>query len=166
MTVVNSFFSVDTFFFMSGILISYMTFPELEKKRFSLSMFYIHRYIRLTMPLAFAIAFTAAFPRFMSFGPIFNVSHDSENCREYGWRNILYINNFFERGDCLGQTWYLANDMQFYILSPIIFLSIWHAKNFGFFTAAVLYGILTVVIGVITVMYDVAPSMTFNAYVN
>ena len=156
-------FSVDTFFFMSGLLITYMTFPELEKKRFSLRLFYIHRYIRLSMPLAFTIAFVAAFPKFMSFGPIYNIDHDTTICRDFGWRNLLYINNFFDQGECcLGQTWYLANDMQFYILSPIIFLPLWYTRKYGLLSAAAIYGALTVVIGAVTVTYDQPPAIFFN----
>ena len=162
MTLINAMFSVDTFFFMSGLLISYMTFPELEKKRFSQVMFYIHRYIRLTMPLAFAIAFTAAFPKFMSYGPVYELDYESQACRDYGWRNLLYINNFFEGASCLGQTWYLANDMQFYILSPIIFLPLYKNRKGGFLNAAMIYGILTAVIAIITIEYEQPPTLVFN----
>ena len=42
----NGFYNVDTFFFMSGLLVAYLGFVELEKKRFNLVMFYILRYIR------------------------------------------------------------------------------------------------------------------------
>ena len=44
--ITNGYYSVDTFFFMSGLLVGYLTFLELEKKRFNIVMFYILRYIR------------------------------------------------------------------------------------------------------------------------
>ena len=44
--ITNGYYSVDTFFFMSGLLVAYLTFIELEKKRFNLLMFYILRYVR------------------------------------------------------------------------------------------------------------------------
>lgn len=115
------------------------------------------------MPLAFTIAFVAAFPKFMSFGPIYNIDHDTTICRDYGWRNLLYINNFFDQTECcLGQTWYLANDMQFYILSPIIFLPLWYTRKYGLLSAAAIYGALTIVIGAVTVTYDQPPAILFN----
>ena len=45
--IANGYYNVDTFFFMSGLLVAYLTFIELERKRFNLVMFYILRYIRL-----------------------------------------------------------------------------------------------------------------------
>ena len=43
-----------------------------------------------------------------------------ELCQQYWWANILYINNFHGHGDCLGQTWYMTVDMQFFVFSPLI----------------------------------------------
>ncbi|MCP9262466.1 hypothetical protein DINM_005848 [Dirofilaria immitis] len=59
----NAFFSVDTFFFISGLLVSYIWFKEYRKdKRKTMSptawvIFYIHRIIRLSPPYYFVIAF-------------------------------------------------------------------------------------------------------------
>ena len=44
--ITNGYYSVDTFFFMSGLLVGYLTFIELDKKRFNIVLFYILRYIR------------------------------------------------------------------------------------------------------------------------
>ena len=44
--ITNAWYSVDTFFFMSGLLVAYLAFIEMEKKRFNLFMFYILRYVR------------------------------------------------------------------------------------------------------------------------
>ena len=65
------------------------------------------------------------------------------NCANYWWRNLLNINNFFkvaaptvacslrtiwvkncdlaiqEETMCAGWTWYLANDFQFFLVSPV-----------------------------------------------
>ena len=43
------------------------------------------------------------------------------NCPNYWWRNILYINNFFNWDElCLTWSWYLANDMQFFIIGLLL----------------------------------------------
>ena len=44
--ITNGYYNVDTFFFMSGLLVAYLAFIELERKRFNLVMFYVLRYIR------------------------------------------------------------------------------------------------------------------------
>ena len=42
-------------------------------------------------------------------------------CPSTWWYNALYINNFLDFDkQCIGWTWYLANDMQFYWVSPIL----------------------------------------------
>ena len=46
-TLLNALPSVDTFFFLSGTLVAYLSFIQLEKNQFNLIMFYVHRYIRL-----------------------------------------------------------------------------------------------------------------------
>lgn len=46
--IFNAAVSVDTFFFLSGTLVAYLTFKELDrsKGRINWFMFYVHRYIR------------------------------------------------------------------------------------------------------------------------
>merc|ERR1719322_1257861 len=52
--------------------------------------------------------------------------------------------------------------MQFYILSPIIFLPLWYTRKYGLLSAAAIYGALTTVIGDVTVIYDQPPAILFN----
>ena len=54
------------------------------------------------------------------------------------WANLLYINNFPsieyvdpEDMSCLGQTWYLANDMQMFLIAPPIIYITWRWKKIG-----------------------------------
>ena len=48
--------------------------------------------------MAFVIAFETGFVQFMSYGPIYqSVPSDlSKVCKDFGWRNFLYIQNFFK----------------------------------------------------------------------
>ena len=44
------------------------------------------------------------------------------DCKDIWWTNILYVNNFVpKKADkmCIGQSWYLANDMQFFVIAPL-----------------------------------------------
>ena len=56
----------------------------------------------------------------MTSGPFAATKDTLGKCDKYWWYNILYINNFKQdAGLCVGHVWYLANDMQFFLLSPI-----------------------------------------------
>jgi peptidoglycan/LPS O-acetylase OafA/YrhL len=63
---------------------------------------------------------------FLSKGPIYHtVIERNAICPDYWWVNLLYINNLYGPGNfemCASHTWYLANDMQFFILSVIIYI--------------------------------------------
>ena len=47
-TIVNATVSVDTFFLMSGLLVSYLLLRELDgsEGKFNAALFYLHRYLR------------------------------------------------------------------------------------------------------------------------
>ena len=127
--ILNGFPSVDSFFLISGVLLAYLTLKELEKTKghVSLPIFYIHRYLRLTGTYIIIIGFHTTLLRQMCFGPQCSKLADAvEGCTTDWWKNILYINNFGggQGGEnfalCIGQTWYLANDMQMFLISPLI----------------------------------------------
>ena len=44
--IANGYFCVDTFFYLSGLLVAYLSFIEIDRKRFNLPMFYLLRYLR------------------------------------------------------------------------------------------------------------------------
>ena len=61
------------------------------------------------------------------------------DCQETWWWNLLYINNFGDHlapddkpelpAGCMGVTWYMANDMQFYVISPLIIYPLWRCRR-------------------------------------
>jgi peptidoglycan/LPS O-acetylase OafA/YrhL len=57
------------------------------------------------------------------------------------WTNALFINNFYPTQfaeQCLGWSWYLANDMQFYIISPLILYAYYRNRTLGWAIVGVL----------------------------
>ncbi|XP_076673735.1 nose resistant to fluoxetine protein 6 [Andrena cerasifolii] len=130
-TISNATYSVDTFFFMSGFLMAnaYLKAQKKEKKIPSwpatgvqYCRMVIKRYCRLTP--AYLVTILLAI---LNFNWYENVSmyYMSEriacNCPNYWWRNVLYINNFFDWDElCLVWSWYLANDMQFYMIGLLL----------------------------------------------
>lgn len=128
--ILNGTFSVDSFFFLSGLLVCYLCLKQLKKAGGSINwaMFYVHRYIRLTPVYMIVLMFYDTLWKYTLSGPysmVTNQGEDNGPCEKYWWTNLLYINNFVPgdkglAGECMAWSWYLANDMQFFIISPFI----------------------------------------------
>ncbi|KAK0047527.1 nose resistant to fluoxetine protein 6 [Biomphalaria pfeifferi] len=125
----NATYGVETFFFISGCLVSYLFIRNSEKlghlKPGHLVAYYTHRYARLTPFFMVAmLIYTGLLPHVNS-SPYSTISHGYLSCRRYWWRNLLYISNFFDYKEmCMTWSWYLPNDMQFYIIAPVFTLPI------------------------------------------
>ncbi|CAR98638.1 Protein CBG26399 [Caenorhabditis briggsae] len=87
-------------------------------------IFYWHRIFRLTPAYLTFILFYATYGPLTDFGPNEIVQRqDMENCKKYGWKNLLYINNIYEpRKNCLSISWYMAADTQMYLVSPLFLI--------------------------------------------
>ena len=117
--------SVDTFFMLSGFFSILGVWKEVGKpggKAINILKCYLHRYIRL-LPLYTIIILISIYimPLFV-FGPAnFFIDDIARTCKEKWWWNLLYINNAQSMAtECLVWTWYLANDMQMFLLAPIL----------------------------------------------
>ena len=158
----NGFFSVDTFFFLSGVLVAYLSLREMEKKRgrFPFLHYYVHRYLRLTPVYAFVLFFTMTLYVHLADGPGFigGGQIQSTGCQKFWWSNLLYINNFYPwqsiNGSCIGWTWYLANDMQFYVISPLILLPMYFLFPVALVIVIALLFVSVIVTGVLTGVYN------------
>ncbi|KAK7495729.1 hypothetical protein BaRGS_00012949 [Batillaria attramentaria] len=85
-------------------------------------------------------------------GPLWPDIPDRDFCENNWWTNLLYINNIVRTKEmCLAQSWYLANDMQFYILSPLIFVPLFFSQFWGMMIAAVFFVATTITPAVLTV---------------
>ena len=134
--IVNGFFSVDSFFFLSGVLVAYLTLRDMARKKgkFSILMYYIHRYLRLTPTLAFVMFFAWFLTLHLANGPIYQqeLGVDSpwyQSCEQYWWTNLLYINNLYPTESskgCIAWVWYLANDMQFFVVAPLMIVPLYY----------------------------------------
>lgn len=107
--IFGGFFAVDTFFTLSGFLVTYLFIKEMDKKRRKFNgkiifMYYFHRLWRLTpYVIAIVVFYATILPRIRR-GPgefrtrIFRLSNypDIQLCQKYWWRTILYINNLFK----------------------------------------------------------------------
>ncbi|XP_071564857.1 nose resistant to fluoxetine protein 6-like isoform X2 [Temnothorax nylanderi] len=86
--------------------------------------FFVHvikRYIRLTPTYLTVIGIAdLSSAWFNKTSQSYERSH--ETCAKYWWRNLLYIHNFFGMDEmCMSWSWYLSNDMQFYVIAMALF---------------------------------------------
>lgn len=121
-------YGVDTFFFISGMLTAYSLTKKLRSKIKPVgpavgqaAFFMLFRWLRLTPTYMFVLFnYTYVFPQ-LSWGPFwFRMLSEAQLCKDSWWTNILYINNLHPtefHDQCMSWTWYLANDMQFFLLA-------------------------------------------------
>ncbi|XP_041453975.1 nose resistant to fluoxetine protein 6-like [Lytechinus variegatus] len=132
----NAFFSVDSFFFMSGLLLTYITLKKMSKTNGKIpwGLFYFHRYWRLTPAILVTTLIWMYIKPWVGDGPLWRSFQNTETCSKYWWTNILYINNFYPQQfaqECIGWVWYLANDMQFFVISPLILIPLFYMPWLG-----------------------------------
>lgn len=124
MIILSAPISVDTFFMLSGLLVSInmlkhfektwdltkfdyislhyiqdnsICFPSIFRKgRMNVPMLYLHRYLRLTPLLAITILSTVSLLRFMGNGPLWPMMFNfiSKQCESNWWSTILYVQNY------------------------------------------------------------------------
>ena len=146
-------FAVDTFFFISGFLVSVSLLKRLVptynnnssgKSSGSrppmvrwLTQFYLHRLLRILPPYIFCLILWWKVGVLLGSGPFWiKWSQYASRCDEYFWTNLLFINNIYpyeavSEDQCFYVSWYLANDMQFYFLSPLFIVAFLRKKIFG-----------------------------------
>lgn len=162
--ILNAFVSVDSFFLLSGLLVSYLLLKELRRNEGNIkwlpfiAKFYFHRYWRLTPSLMLLMfVYVPLFP-YISDGPFWpQKGLEQGQCNKTWWYNMLYINNFFNE-ECMAWTWYLANDMQFFILSPFIIIPLYYSKFLGWIIGGMILLGSWIATGIISNKYQLPAS--------
>ena len=150
-------FAVDSFFLLSGMLVAYITLRKMDKNkgRFPVLIYYIHRILRIT-PAYAVVLFTYWFLTVhLADGPLWQQtlgvrSEFYRNCERYWWTNMLYINNIYPwkvLDECMSWTWYLSNDMQFYIIAPVMLLPLYYLYPVGLAVVGTLLAINLAILG-------------------
>lgn len=162
-------FAVDSFFLLSGVLVAYLTLRKMAKLKgkFPVLLYYVHRILRITPAYAFVLFSYWFLTVHFADGPLWQqtVGVESQfykNCERYWWTNMLYINNIYPwkvLDECMSWTWYLSNDMQFYIIAPIMVLPLYYLFPVGL---AIIGGLLVVniaTLGALTGAYNLSGNM-------
>ncbi|XP_016976447.1 nose resistant to fluoxetine protein 6 [Drosophila rhopaloa] len=147
-------YSVDTFFFLSGLLLVVIALRAMERTKGQLNvpLMYLHRYLRLTPVLALSIIVYMKILPLMGDGPLFGkVSFDDYSICERTWVwTLLYVQNYATNEICLGHTWYLAVDMQLYIIAPLLLIALFKWKSKA--AAAIFVIMLLLAAGLFSIM--------------
>ncbi|XP_014281988.1 nose resistant to fluoxetine protein 6 [Halyomorpha halys] len=128
---------VNTFLHVTGFLMFTKLLNDMTKKRNINIIFYlIYKWARTT-PIYVVIICSFLFLKPLKTNePLWRSQGLSrlEACRNNFWSHILYINNYYDPGaECLLPSWYLAVDMQMFIVCVIIGYIMSKLKKFGYF---------------------------------
>ena len=160
-------YAVDIFFWLSGFLGVYLLLSTMKKKRGKMQPFYLiylHRFLRL-MPMYIAtMLFYWYLMSAVGNGPIFFFYHQNgtQYCTRVWWTHLLFLNNFYEFDEmvnyCMGWTWYLPNDFQFFLLIPLLVHLLYHRRTIGMIFIAVFQGICFAATIAVAYSYNLRPS--------
>lgn len=159
----NAYLSVDSFFFLSGLLVTYITLKKMAKRNGCIpwGWYYFHRYWRLTPAILATTLIWMYIKPYMGDSPLWKSFQNVESCSKYWWTNILYINNFYPLSfmhECIGWVWYLANDMQFFLISPLILIPLYYIPWLGLSLITVLLAASFAVTGALIGIHNVGPN--------
>lgn len=145
----NATFSVDTFFLVSGLLTTYVTWTITrgQYKRFNKFAFLISRYLRLTPQVLLVILIFIVFPLFGD-GPYWNglIQKESDKCRRNWWVNALYLQAFIKQDQiCNLVTWWLSIEMFYHLVSIVVIVALLNSTRKGIAAAFAIGGSLTAV---------------------
>ncbi|XP_040193718.1 O-acyltransferase like protein-like [Rana temporaria] len=143
---------VDSFFFLSGFLgaKTFLKMIEDSEKKVTLTMVmqYIFKRLKRIQPLHLAsIPLSIALISLVQWGVFWELpKHQWDSCNRVWWANVLLITNFVSVSDsCTGWAWYLSNDFQFHLTTPLLIFLYVKAK-YVMFAGVVLIFIASTVI--------------------
>ncbi|XP_039315543.1 nose resistant to fluoxetine protein 6 [Solenopsis invicta] len=145
--------SVDIYFFASGFLVAHWYLRDKANKILIKQIQYreklnelliniVKRFLRLTPVYIMVLGIMQVNSEWLDkTSQIYMNEKSHEICAKYWWRNLLYINNFFDVDTlCMSWSWYLAVDMQ----SHVIVLMVLILSTMYFYAAVIISGALLI----------------------
>lgn len=145
--LLNATFSVDTFFLISGLLTTYVTWTITRGQywRFNKFAFLISRYLRLMPQVLIVILIFIVYPLFGD-GPYWRgaVQKESDHCKKNWWVSALFLQSFYRQDQiCNLVTWWLSIEMFYHFISIFVIIALLHSARRGLLVALLMGGGLT-----------------------
>ena len=159
------FYNVDLFFIISGLLMSYLTVPQVLKQgsKFNWAKFILRRLIRY-MPVYYFVCFFMLFMiKHLGNGPLWPmIDRVFPTCDEYWWTCFAFLQVLIPFGEvpCLSWVWYVSAEFMFFVVSSFIIKVYARRKDLA-------YGIILAVnlasmayVGAVSGYYNFTPTFT------
>ena len=169
MTIMAGIFPVDSFFTVTGILTTYLKFnknhgrPMRRLKYWAEAL--VHRYLRF-MPMYLLIFwYTRDVSEYLGTGPLWDYATASTSLRSVCKQESALVPLLFQANfkpleqHCVKPAWYLANDYQFLLITPIFMALIMCNKWLGYLTIS-----LSIVASVVMQFLTVFQAPDFTDY--
>ncbi|GIY22649.1 nose resistant to fluoxetine protein 6 [Caerostris darwini] len=122
--IANGFLNVETFFFISAVLVSY-GIMKAKQEKINIFLFIFRRVWRLAPPFMLVIACLFLIPHLGS-GPVWKetvIDGLVEKCKKKWWTNLLFFNNFVPNSEmCMNWSWYIPVDTHLYLISLAVLI--------------------------------------------
>lgn len=163
MTILAGIFPVDSFFTVTGVLTAYLKFSK-DNGRPMASLKYwmeafVHRYLRF-MPMYIIIFwYTRDVSQYIGFGPLWDYATADTSLRSMCKQESALVPLFFQANfkpldlHCVKPAWYLANDYQYLLITPIFMGLMMCSKWLGYVAIIVSIG-ASLVMQFMTVFYS------------
>ncbi|KAG8178845.1 hypothetical protein JTE90_016515 [Oedothorax gibbosus] len=166
-SITNATLLVDNFFFLSGLLFIYIGMDIVQKTGNIPNPLYfaIHRIWRFLPIQMFFVGVSTLLP-LMGDGPMWHENIDPivNGCRNDWWANFIFINNLYRSSDqgCLSYSWYLASDMQVYLLCIPIVILIMKKPKLGLAVNCVVMVLSVIGVAIQNYIRDLPPALLFT----
>lgn len=171
-------FAVNSFFTITGILTSFLLLKQNKEQNFMTSplkwvAFFVYRYMRI-MPIYILVVLYAKYlAKFAGSGPFWDYATSSmghrRTCEQESWWWVILFGANFKSPlkHCVVSAWYLANDFQFFLVTPFFLILLHKTPKFGqtFIKLCILAGYLAGFASIyLTELQDLRPIASFMAH--
>lgn len=174
MTIMAGIFPVDTFFTITGILTAFLKFNKNNGQAMSKFSYWIeafvHRYLRF-MPMYLIIFwYTRDVSEYIGFGPLWDYATADTSLRSVCKQESIIVPLAFQANfkpidqHCVKPAWYLANDYQYLLITPLFMGLIMKSTILGYSVIGVSIAI-SLILQFVTVFYSTEMN-DFEALIN